>query len=851
MAHFNDAKIDDNEFSDIELEVEISYPSGSGEVHLVDEGLIRDARYVRDGHDLVLEAENGSVTIEGYFSSPVAPLITEGNLKLTPKMVQSFLQADPRYANVGSMSDESSVGTFDEVSGEVTITRKDGTVETAGTGTPVFEGDIIETHQSGAANIVFIDETSFAVSEDARVSIDEYVFNPETNEGSTGFSVLKGIFVFTSGLIGREDPDDVTIDTPMGSIGIRGTTIAGDVDSGEITVVEGAIVLRNFDGHEVTLANQFETATFDPEEGTIEILGTISVEDFNTNYGGVSGVSGELFSSVEDTRGEDGPENTQDDAEGNAKESARDVQDEDSGDTADGEEDVQPDLPPEAPQHGENVNEQQNQSQQQQLQLRAEGPVQQQMVSQDSGLSNVQTHADALHAGLTDDLGLEFDSSEPTSGFDPESGEGGSDFIADDDGLDGPSLDNPIFVPEDEPVNRAPELTGYAPDADTAHGYFASTATMDWSYDFKNEFTDSDSHLTYRLSDSTIDTLNNLTTSSELIFSTAVLDATQGDGNGWSFENGVLSLHFRDSIGGGNGWADDFDLRVVASDGSSDVAFEGQFTVYYSNGSLWSSSSDSDGDTYHDDNSHSTITLTGGSLASSSGTGYGEIFLLDRANDIDVTGDHYKIFASGAGSGLNDIEIAASAEGTKVYGGEDTERITIRNADTEVYGVGGDDTFMLDLDDVTATSLDNKVVIDGGKGELSWAQAWARNLPATGTEGDVLQLSDGVFLQEFDFSHVSDQIHNIEVLDLKTSTDLDGESVILSYSDIMSVTDDNNVLVIKAGDNDSITLGGASGLEKQDNTVIYNGDSYDVYTDGTVTLLLDVDPAGTTVTGLP
>ena len=69
------------------------------------------------------------------------------------------------------------------------------------------------------------------------------------------FSVLKGVFVFTSGLIGREDPDDVNIDTPSGSIGIRGTIIAGDTNSGEITVVEGAIVLRDFAGNEMTLAD--------------------------------------------------------------------------------------------------------------------------------------------------------------------------------------------------------------------------------------------------------------------------------------------------------------------------------------------------------------------------------------------------------------------------------------------------------------------------------------------------------------------------------------------------------------------------------------------------------------------
>lgn len=84
MLNIKDTRTHDHELSGFDLEVDVSYPAGNGEVHLVDGGLIRDADYVRDGVDLVLRGENGSVTIEGYFSSPEAPLITGDNLTLTP-----------------------------------------------------------------------------------------------------------------------------------------------------------------------------------------------------------------------------------------------------------------------------------------------------------------------------------------------------------------------------------------------------------------------------------------------------------------------------------------------------------------------------------------------------------------------------------------------------------------------------------------------------------------------------------------------------------------------------------------------------------------------------------------------
>lgn len=281
-------------------EIKVS-AEGADSVTVPSADFIRDADMTRDGHDLVLETANGeTIVIEGYFLVEPAPSITspEG-LQLTPDLVDAFVK-NTQFAQTGTISDVSPVGAVEEVSGEATVTRQDGSVETIQIGTPIFQGDVIETNGDGAVSITFIDETSFAVSEDARMAIDEYVFDPSTMEGSQNFSVLKGVFVFTSGLIGREDPDDVTIDTPTGSIGIRGTIIAGDVNKGEITVVEGAIVLRDFNGNEVTLANQFETARFSLDSGGIEPMGQMSAADVAGKFASVAQVNPTLFSSIND-----------------------------------------------------------------------------------------------------------------------------------------------------------------------------------------------------------------------------------------------------------------------------------------------------------------------------------------------------------------------------------------------------------------------------------------------------------------------------------------------------------------------------------------------------------------------
>ncbi len=269
-----------------------------------------DAQMTREGHDLILEAPNGKIiVIEGYFLAEPAPVIQAADgSALTPQLIESFTKSPMQFAQTGSMVDESPVGAIEEVKGDAVIIRADGTQEPATIGTPVYQGDIVETSKSGAVNIVFLDETSMAISEDARFAVNEYTFDPASESGTTNFSVLRGVFVFTSGLIGRDDPDDVEIETPVGSIGIRGTIIAGNIKPGgetEISVLEGAIVVRNGFG-EKTLSTQFEAIKISGFDQPMSDSFVMSANDIGNKFGAVRDVAPTLFSAVNDSAKEPG-----------------------------------------------------------------------------------------------------------------------------------------------------------------------------------------------------------------------------------------------------------------------------------------------------------------------------------------------------------------------------------------------------------------------------------------------------------------------------------------------------------------------------------------------------------------
>ena len=130
------------------------------------------------------------------------------------------------------------IGKVETVKGTVIVKNADGAETPLQSGDPIFQGDELRTGPEGAVGIVFIDDSTFSLAEDARMVIDELVYDPSTQEGSLKANLVQGVFSFISGEIAKTDPEAMTIATPMATIGIRGTTGAINLPAGEaLTVV--------------------------------------------------------------------------------------------------------------------------------------------------------------------------------------------------------------------------------------------------------------------------------------------------------------------------------------------------------------------------------------------------------------------------------------------------------------------------------------------------------------------------------------------------------------------------------------------------------------------------------------
>ena len=86
----------------------------------------------------------------------------------------------------------------------------------------VYLGDMVQTGADGKVGITFTDGTAFNLSSNARMTMTEFVYDPNGKSNSTLLSLTKGTFTFVAGKIAKTG--DMKIDTPVATMGIRGTT---------------------------------------------------------------------------------------------------------------------------------------------------------------------------------------------------------------------------------------------------------------------------------------------------------------------------------------------------------------------------------------------------------------------------------------------------------------------------------------------------------------------------------------------------------------------------------------------------------------------------------------------------
>ncbi|HET9401130.1 MAG TPA: FecR family protein [Candidatus Acidoferrales bacterium] len=158
----------------------------------------------------------------------------------------------PVLTQTGCMSGTSAktgqvcVGSVMQASGSVTVKHPDGSTSQLNVGDTVGMNDTIQTGPNSRANVLFQDETTLTVSENSKLLVDNYVYDPYNSSSNRAlYSYLEGAFQYVSGLIGKKADPDVNIETPVGTIGIRGTEFIFRTDAtkgmSELDLIDGSV----------------------------------------------------------------------------------------------------------------------------------------------------------------------------------------------------------------------------------------------------------------------------------------------------------------------------------------------------------------------------------------------------------------------------------------------------------------------------------------------------------------------------------------------------------------------------------------------------------------------------------
>lgn len=199
-----------------------------GAVVIADPNLIFHGEFKRTGVDLVLSHDGHEFVIHDYFRGDKrAAIASPDGAHLTGDIVNA-LTGHVQYAQAAPGAAAAQViGHVTKLSGSATAIRN-GVSVILNNGDNVEKGDVVSTGSDSTLGVTFIDGTVFGLSSNARMVLNEMVYDPNGSNNSSLLSLVAGTITFVAGETAKHG--DMKIDTPVATMGIRGTAVLTEIN---------------------------------------------------------------------------------------------------------------------------------------------------------------------------------------------------------------------------------------------------------------------------------------------------------------------------------------------------------------------------------------------------------------------------------------------------------------------------------------------------------------------------------------------------------------------------------------------------------------------------------------------
>ncbi len=205
----------------------LSAHAPAGAIIVPDAQLLFSADFKRSGVDLILSNADRELVLHDYFKGEKrAALASPDGAHLTGDIVNA-LTGQVDYVQAGGSADAPKIiGHISKLAGSATCIRN-GVSIILNNGDDVQKGDVVQSGSNSTVGITFIDGTVFGLSSNARMVLNEMVYDPNGSNNSSLLSLVAGTISFVAGETAKHG--DMKVDTPVATMGIRGTAVLVEI----------------------------------------------------------------------------------------------------------------------------------------------------------------------------------------------------------------------------------------------------------------------------------------------------------------------------------------------------------------------------------------------------------------------------------------------------------------------------------------------------------------------------------------------------------------------------------------------------------------------------------------------
>ncbi|WP_063799686.1 FecR family protein, partial [Bradyrhizobium jicamae] len=184
---------------------------------------------------LVLLACGTMIGATDVFAATSEPMqLAQAQTDPSPSATPATPAPDVSAPAADAQAPEEPIGNVATVTGSASVIRNDATTPLK-VKDDIYLNDIVQTGANAALGITFIDNTTFNLRANTKITIDNYVYEDGGKNNAAIFDVAKGTAAFVAASVAKTG--DMKITTPTATLGIRGTT-------GLVEVPEGAAANR-------------------------------------------------------------------------------------------------------------------------------------------------------------------------------------------------------------------------------------------------------------------------------------------------------------------------------------------------------------------------------------------------------------------------------------------------------------------------------------------------------------------------------------------------------------------------------------------------------------------------------